>query len=81
MRRVSNEFLSSPAGYEWIGWKNDTREGRPVELTFEFDEVRNFSAVHLYTNNFFTKDTQVRTRLNYRMLSSCWKSLTIKLIE
>ncbi|KAK3856825.1 hypothetical protein Pcinc_036880 [Petrolisthes cinctipes] len=49
-------------GYEWVGWKNDSRGERPIEITFEFDAVRNFSSVHLYTNNFFTKDTQVFSR-------------------
>lgn len=43
----------------WVGWKNDTRENRPIELTFEFDKVREFTAVHLYANNQFTKDVAV----------------------
>ncbi|CAG9771116.1 unnamed protein product [Ceutorhynchus assimilis] len=48
-------------GYEWVGWRNDTSgwAGLPLEILFEFDKVRNFSAVHLYTNNLFTKDVQV----------------------
>ncbi|XP_024936410.1 discoidin domain-containing receptor 2 isoform X2 [Cephus cinctus] len=48
-------------GYEWVGWRNDTPSmlGRPVEITFEFDYSRNFTAMHLHTNNFFTKDVQV----------------------
>ena len=46
-------------GYEWVGWKNDSRGKNPVEITFEFDSVRNFSAIHVYVNNFFTRDTQV----------------------
>ena len=54
----------SPAGYEWVGWKNDSRHRQPVEITFEFETVRNFSAVHIYTNNFFTKDMQVRPLLS-----------------
>lgn len=33
--------------------------GRPVEITFEFDYARNFTAMHLHTNNLFTKDVQV----------------------
>ncbi|CAL4104736.1 unnamed protein product [Meganyctiphanes norvegica] len=49
-------------GYEWVGWRNDSRRGRPVEIVFEFDQIRNFSALHIYTNNFFTKDTQVFSR-------------------
>ncbi|KAG7156742.1 Discoidin domain-containing receptor 2-like 1 [Homarus americanus] len=50
------------SGYEWIGWKNDSRQTQPVEITFEFDSVRNFTGLHMYTNNFFTKDTQVFSR-------------------
>ncbi|XP_030766218.1 epithelial discoidin domain-containing receptor 1-like [Sitophilus oryzae] len=48
-------------GYEWVGWRNDTSgwSGLPLEILFEFDRVRNFSAAHLYTNNLFTKDVQV----------------------
>lgn len=52
---------STAAGYEWVGWRNDTygTEGKPVEMIFEFDSVRNFSAIVLHTNNMFTKDVQV----------------------
>ncbi|XP_055385596.1 discoidin domain-containing receptor 2-like isoform X2 [Condylostylus longicornis] len=48
-------------GYEWVGWRNDTPSlaGKPVEITFEFDTVRNFSAIILHTNNMFSKDVQV----------------------
>lgn len=53
------DALAMGRGYEWVGWKNTTRQGQPVEITFEFDSVRNFSAVHIYANNLFTKDSQV----------------------
>ncbi|XP_069163604.1 discoidin domain-containing receptor 2 [Procambarus clarkii] len=56
------DALGRGRGYEWVGWKNDSRQAQPVEITFEFDSVRNFSAVHIYANNFFTKDTQVFSR-------------------
>ncbi|XP_012279400.1 discoidin domain-containing receptor 2 [Orussus abietinus] len=46
-------------GQGWVGWRNDTRFGQPVEIRFEFDRVREFSAVHIYCNNQFTKDVQV----------------------
>ncbi|XP_017079537.2 LOW QUALITY PROTEIN: discoidin domain-containing receptor tyrosine kinase B [Drosophila eugracilis] len=46
-------------GYEWIGWRNDTLHGRPVDIIFEFETVRNFSAVVIHTNNMFSKDVQV----------------------
>lgn len=47
-------------GYEWVGWKNDTQN--PLEITCEFDVVRNFTAVHIYANNMYTKDVQVFSR-------------------
>ncbi|KAK7080623.1 DNA damage responsive protein [Halocaridina rubra] len=53
------DALGKGRGYEWVGWKNDTRGKDPIEITFEFDSVRNFSMLHIYANNFFTKDTQV----------------------
>ncbi|CAL4145492.1 unnamed protein product [Meganyctiphanes norvegica] len=53
------DALGLDRGYEWVGWKNDSFQGRPVEIIFEFDDIRIFSSIHIYTNNFFTKDTQV----------------------
>ncbi|KAF7391914.1 hypothetical protein HZH68_011457 [Vespula germanica] len=46
-------------GQGWVGWRNDTRSGHPLEIKFEFDHVREFSAVHIYCNNQFTKEVQV----------------------
>ncbi|KAF7281294.1 discoidin domain-containing receptor 2-like isoform X2 [Rhynchophorus ferrugineus] len=46
-------------GQGWVGWKNDTREGKPVEIVFEFDKIREFTALHIFTNNQFTRDVQV----------------------
>nr|XP_045589566.1 discoidin domain-containing receptor tyrosine kinase B-like isoform X2 [Procambarus clarkii] len=56
------DALGRGRGYEWVGWKNESSHTQLVEITFEFDSVRNFSAVHIYANNFFTKDTQVFSR-------------------
>lgn len=48
------------AGNGWVGWRKESFSKKGyVELIFEFNEVRNFSAVHLYTNNFFSKNVQV----------------------
>lgn len=68
-------FIVYYAGYEWVGWRNDTlgMAGKPVEMTFEFDQVRNFSAVILHTNNMFSKDVQVGavTLYNFIPLLKC----------
>ncbi|KAK8396491.1 hypothetical protein O3P69_005498 [Scylla paramamosain] len=56
------DALGMGRGYEWVGWKNTSRQGQPVPLTFQFDSLRNFSAVHVYVNNLFTKETMMFSR-------------------
>ncbi|XP_030749346.1 discoidin domain-containing receptor 2-like [Sitophilus oryzae] len=46
-------------GNGWTSWRNDSFSNGYVELVFEFDQVRNFSKVHLYTNNMFSRNVQV----------------------
>lgn len=46
-------------GQMWVGWKNDTRQNKPIEIKFEFDKVREFSAVNIFCNNQFIKDVQI----------------------
>lgn len=46
-------------GYEWVGWRNETHKGKPVEIVFKFDDVRNFTAIKLHCNNMFSKDVRV----------------------
>ncbi|XP_014203585.1 discoidin domain-containing receptor tyrosine kinase B-like [Copidosoma floridanum] len=48
----------------WVGWRNDTRHGQPLEITFEFDHVREFSAVNIYCANQFTNHVQVFSEVN-----------------
>jgi len=54
-------------GYEWVGWRNDSTE-RPgsetgyVEIVFEFERVRNFTALRFHANNMFSKDVRVFRR-------------------
>ncbi|XP_014208586.1 discoidin domain-containing receptor 2-like [Copidosoma floridanum] len=50
-------------GKGWVGWRNDTRAGQPVEIKFEFDRVREFSAVHVVCNNQFNKDIKVFSQM------------------
>lgn len=46
-------------GYEWVGWKNETVDRPPIEIVFEFDKVRNFSAARFHCNNMFSKEVRV----------------------
>ncbi|EEC16624.1 discoidin domain receptor, putative, partial [Ixodes scapularis] len=45
--------------YEWVGWRNDSLHSQPLELVFEFDTVRNFSAAFLHCNNMHSRDVQL----------------------
>ncbi|XP_011501305.1 PREDICTED: discoidin domain-containing receptor 2-like [Ceratosolen solmsi marchali] len=47
----------------WVGWRNDTRNGQPIEIKFEFDRIREFSAVHVFSNNQLSKDVKVFSQL------------------
>ncbi|XP_003702398.2 discoidin domain-containing receptor 2 isoform X1 [Megachile rotundata] len=46
-------------GTGWIAWMRDTFEDDYVELVFEFEVTWIFEAVHIYTNNYFSRDVQV----------------------
>ncbi|XP_066294370.1 discoidin domain-containing receptor 2-like isoform X1 [Branchiostoma lanceolatum] len=47
------------SGYEWVGWKNTTKGTKPVELTFEFENARNFTTMKIHCNNFFLREAKV----------------------
>ena len=56
---------SGRKGYDWVGWRNDSaaaaagdvrRRRPPIRIVFQFDRVRNFSAVWFHSNNLFSKD-------------------------
>lgn len=32
-------------GYDYVGWRNESTTGGYVEITFEFDRIRNFTAM------------------------------------
>ncbi|XP_015586298.1 discoidin domain-containing receptor 2 isoform X2 [Cephus cinctus] len=46
-------------GSGWVAWMRDSFPENFIELLFEFDDVKIFNAVHIYTNNYFTRDVQV----------------------
>ncbi len=47
-------------GYEWVGWKNDSSvHNGPIEISFEFDRVYNFTAVQIHGNNLYSKDVRM----------------------
>ncbi|XP_013146480.1 PREDICTED: discoidin domain-containing receptor 2-like isoform X1 [Papilio polytes] len=53
-----DEIREAARNSAWVGWKKESRPNPPV-ITFEFDKVREFSAVHFFCNNRFMRDVQV----------------------
>nr|XP_053632023.1 discoidin domain-containing receptor 2-like [Cherax quadricarinatus] len=35
-------------GWEWVGWSSEQLQGEPLQLTFTFDTMRNFSSLTLH---------------------------------
>ena len=55
--KVNNLGTCSLTG--WVGWRNDSHNGQPIEIVFEFDSVRDFTSLSIFANNQFTRDIQV----------------------
>ncbi|KAK2586843.1 hypothetical protein KPH14_009781 [Odynerus spinipes] len=51
-------------GTGWVAWMRDTFADEFVELVFEFEISWIFEAVHIYTNNYFSRDVQVFSKAN-----------------
>lgn len=47
-------------GTGWVAWMRDSFNDDYVDIIFEFYDMKIFDAVHIYTNNYFTRDVQVR---------------------
>ena len=58
------------AGFEWVGWQNSSTDGT-VLITFEFDEVRNFSEVIIHTNNNRREEIEVCIDLDMSTSRQC----------
>ncbi|XP_039286233.1 discoidin domain-containing receptor 2-like [Nilaparvata lugens] len=51
-------------GNGWVAWRNDSFPRNYIELTFEFDVIRNFSSISIFANNWFPKNVQVFSKAN-----------------
>ncbi|XP_024084780.1 discoidin domain-containing receptor 2-like [Cimex lectularius] len=59
----SDDFLQETrdhsTGSRWVGWMNESQQSDSLELLFQFDNVRKFSAMNLYTSHIVTREVQV----------------------
>ncbi|CAF1600179.1 unnamed protein product [Adineta ricciae] len=51
-------------GFEWIGWKKSIQNRTTIQMKFIFDSIRNFTEIHIHTNNMFSKDVEQFRRIN-----------------
>ncbi|XP_009698782.1 PREDICTED: discoidin domain-containing receptor 2-like, partial [Cariama cristata] len=62
-------------GYGDVGWRNESTAGGYVEITFEFDRIRNFTAMKVHCNNMFAKGVKIfkEVQCYFRADTSEWE--------
>ncbi|NWZ56968.1 DDR2 protein, partial [Haliaeetus albicilla] len=62
-------------GYDYVGWRNESTAGGYVEITFEFDRIRNFTAMKVHCNNMFAKGVKIfkEVQCYFRADASEWE--------
>ncbi|XP_051990267.1 discoidin domain-containing receptor 2 isoform X2 [Xyrauchen texanus] len=61
-------------GYDYVGWTNASFPGGSVEMTFEFDRVRNFTSMKVHCNNMYTLGVRIfRQAICYFRSESDWE--------
>ncbi|KAG7191203.1 hypothetical protein KM043_013178 [Ampulex compressa] len=51
-------------GTAWVAWMRDTFPENYVQIIFEFEGIWIFDTVHIFTNNYFSRDVQVFSKAN-----------------
>ncbi|NXI32458.1 DDR2 protein, partial [Sterrhoptilus dennistouni] len=66
-------------GYDYVGWRNESTAGGYVEITFEFDRIRNFTAMKVHCNNMFAKGVKIfkEVQCYFRADTSEWEPSAI----
>ncbi|NXL33342.1 DDR2 protein, partial [Glaucidium brasilianum] len=66
-------------GYDYVGWRNESTTGGYVEITFEFDRIRNFTAMKVHCNNMFTKGVKIfkEVQCYFRADASEWETSAV----
>uniref|UniRef100_A0A8C2JH18 receptor protein-tyrosine kinase n=1 Tax=Cyprinus carpio TaxID=7962 RepID=A0A8C2JH18_CYPCA len=61
-------------GYDYVGWTNASFPGGSVEMTFEFDRIRNFTSMKVHCNNMYTWGVKMfRLAVCYFRSDSDWE--------
>ncbi|NXC51130.1 DDR2 protein, partial [Penelope pileata] len=62
-------------GYDYVGWRNESTAGGYIEITFEFDRIRNFTTMKVHCNNMFAKGVKIfkEVQCYFRSDASEWE--------
>ncbi|XP_003225508.2 discoidin domain-containing receptor 2 [Anolis carolinensis] len=62
-------------GYDYVGWRNESTNNGYVEITFEFDRIRNFTTMKVHCNNMFDKGVKIfkEVQCHFRSDSNEWE--------
>ncbi|XP_041697534.2 discoidin domain-containing receptor 2-like isoform X2 [Coregonus clupeaformis] len=68
-------------GYDYVGWTNESFPKGYVEMTFEFDRVRNFTSMKVHCNNMFSRGVRMFRQAScyFRTSDSDWESQPVSL--
>ncbi|XP_077471434.1 discoidin domain-containing receptor 2 [Stigmatopora argus] len=62
-------------GYDYVGWSNNSSPKGYVEMTFQFDRVRNFTSMKVHCNNMYSQGVRMFKQAScYFRSSSNWES-------
>nr|XP_042717265.1 discoidin domain-containing receptor 2 isoform X3 [Chrysemys picta bellii] len=66
-------------GYDYVGWRNESAAGGYIEITFEFDRIRNFTTMKVHCNNMFSKGVKIfkEVQCYFRSDANEWEPNTI----
>ncbi|XP_036841487.1 discoidin domain-containing receptor 2 isoform X3 [Oncorhynchus mykiss] len=68
-------------GYDYVGWTNESFPKGYVEMTFEFDRVRNFTSMKVHCNNMFSRGVRMFRQAScyFRTSELDWESQPVSL--
>ncbi|XP_013994794.2 discoidin domain-containing receptor 2 isoform X2 [Salmo salar] len=68
-------------GYDYVGWTNESFPKGYVEMTFEFDRVRNFTSMKVHCNNMFSRGVRMFRQAScyFRTSELDWESQPVTL--
>ncbi|KAJ8011214.1 hypothetical protein DPEC_G00055840 [Dallia pectoralis] len=79
-----DDFLQSHVygawpGYDYVGWTNESFPRGHVEMTFEFDRVRNFTSMKVHCSNMFSRGVRMFRQAScyFHTSESDWESQTV----